>query len=63
MTIDEAVLKLINSDSFKEKARHEAKLRVYLGRINKGTANKMIKIDLLEAFGYAINVKTPSKKK
>jgi len=62
MTIDEAINELINSEDFKQAARQDAKLRVSLGRINKGNANKTLKIDLLESFGYIVDVKSPNEK-
>jgi hypothetical protein len=62
MTVDKAINELINSELFKEQARHNGKLRVALSRINKGTANAKLKIDLLERFGYIISVKRAANK-
>jgi hypothetical protein len=62
MTVNQAIKELIESPEFKEASRDSSTLRVYIGRIKTGEAKTAIKIELLERFGYSIDVKSPRKK-
>lgn len=61
MTIDEAVKQLISSEEFKLDAREDAKLRVFLGRYNKGEIKNGAAIDMLLKYGYTVEVKGRKK--
>lgn len=63
MTVEKAIDQLIASDEFKTAAKSlsNSKLRVYLGRYNKGTLGPCGMIELLQTFGYTIDVKPPKK--
>jgi hypothetical protein len=54
MTIKEAVAHLTASEQFKEDCRHDAKLRVYLGRLKKQGVKNGAAVELLEKYGYEI---------
>jgi hypothetical protein len=56
MTLDEAIGELLESETFKEAAKQDAKLRVYAGRIKKGGVKNNAAIILLQQFGYKIEV-------
>ncbi len=56
MTIKQAVRQLINSEAFKLEARKDAKLRVFLGRYNKGEIKNGAAIEVLLKFGYKVDV-------
>lgn len=63
MTIETAIQHLINSEEFKTSAKisTNAKLRVYLSRYKKGTLSDCGGIELLNQFGYTIEIKRPKK--
>ncbi len=62
MTIQEAVNHLLQSDSFKEEARQDSKLRVFLGRWNRQKIKNGAAIEVLLKFGYKVEVKNPKSK-
>lgn len=57
MTIEKAIGQLLTSEKFKEHARKDARLRIYLGRHQKGMLKTDAAIKLLLEFGYKIEVK------
>lgn len=57
MTIQKAINDLIQSVAFKEAARTDAKLRVFLGRLRKQEIKTGAMVDLLIRFGYKIEVR------
>lgn len=63
MTIEEAINQLVESSDFKEAARVDAKLRVQIGRIKKDGIKHSAAIELLQKFGYLVDIKKPPKKK
>lgn len=56
MTIKEAIQQLFISEKFREDAKKDARLRVCLGRHNKGELKNGAIIELLEKYGYKTNV-------
>lgn len=63
MTIQEAVDDLLKSEEFKVAAKNDAKLRVYAGRIRKEGAKTSAAIDLLQQFGYTVEIKKDKERK
>ena len=62
MTIEQAISELMGSEAYLTASRHDAALRVYLGRYRQGTLKNASAIELLEKFGYTIEVKKGKKK-
>ena len=58
MTIEKAVEQLIASEKFQEKARQDARLRVFLQRYREGKVKNGMAINLLKKFGYKIEAST-----
>ena len=56
MTIQEAINELIEREDFKNAARQDAKLRVYIGRIKKEGVKTGATIELLQQFGYKVEI-------
>jgi hypothetical protein len=63
MTIEKAIEHLVISTQFREDAKHDAKLRVFLGRHRKGEIRNGAAIELLLKYGYKISATMPKKKK
>jgi hypothetical protein len=61
MTIEKAIAELLISERFLEDSRKDAKLRVALGRHKRNTLKNGAAIELLEKYGYAIDVKKRRK--
>lgn len=62
MTLEQAIDKLINSEPFKEKAKQREEgsgLRVFLHRWRKGEIRACTAVDMLQQFGYTIDVEEP----
>ncbi len=57
MTINQAIRQIIASEPFKEKAKKDAKLRVFLGRFLKGEIKNGSAIEVLLKFGYKVEIK------
>jgi hypothetical protein len=67
MEINKALEELINSDSFKEKAKEKnnegSKLRMFLTRYQRNEVKTSTVVSLLEEFGYQIEVFPASNNK
>lgn len=65
MSIAEAIEHLIQSESFKQKAKAKdrigGKYRMFLTRYKKGEIKSGVAIDFLLNHGYRIEVKKPTK--
>lgn len=61
MTVKQAIQKLLESDNFNEDARTDARLRVFRQRFNAGQIKNGAAINLLQLYGYKIEI-TESKK-
>lgn len=57
MNIKQGIKQVMESEAFKEAARKDARLRVFLGRYNKGEIKNGAAIELLLKFGYKVSVK------
>ena len=62
ITIKEALRQMVESQEFREAQKIDSGLRVYAGRIRKGTFSGGAAVKMLEAFGYKIIVLEPSHK-
>lgn len=56
ITIQEALLQMIETEKFKQAQRIEPSLRVYAQRIRRGEFRDGAAVEMLQAFGYKINV-------
>ena len=56
MTIKSAISQVIESERFREKAKTDAKLRVFKGRFISGKIKPGAAIQILTKFGYRIEV-------
>jgi hypothetical protein len=65
MELKEAIEMLINSDTFKAKAKQKnaegGKYRMFLTRYKKGELKTGSAVDLLLEHGYSIDIKKPKK--
>lgn len=63
MELKEAIEHLINSDTFKDKAKQKnaegGRYRMFLTRYNKGEIKNGVAIDFLFENGYRIEIKKP----
>jgi hypothetical protein len=62
MTITKAITSLMASEDFKNAAKNDARLRVYLGRFRRGALGNCGSVELLLEFGYTIEVRKPMAK-
>jgi hypothetical protein len=56
MNIERAILEVIETEKFKEAAKTNATLRVFLSRFRKGNIRNSSAIELLEKYGYVVSV-------
>jgi hypothetical protein len=61
VTIQEALKQMVDSQDFKEAQKLDSGLRVYAGRIRKGTFTGGAAVKMLEAFGYKVIAIAPGK--
>lgn len=67
MTIHQAVMHLIGSESFQQKAKQRntegSKYRMFLKRFLDGMLKNGAAVDMLQAHGYDVNVDPPANSK
>jgi hypothetical protein len=62
VTIEEALRQMVESKDFKEAQKLDSGLRVYAGRIRKGTFTGGAAVKMLEAFGFKVIAIVPPGK-
>jgi len=63
MTIDQAIINLLQSGEFKQAAKTNATLRSIASRYNNGTLKSGAKVEVLLQFGYEITARKIVRKK
>lgn len=61
MEIEEAIKQLVESESFRQAARTDGKLRVFASRLNRGIIKSGAAVDMLVKFGYEVHIKGPRR--